>query len=87
MCPADGRDRDDEDQDADDLIGTAIVELDHAPENQDWALEDWFEIEDKKGKTTGAVYLQISWAQQRDREAMQRSLQRTQELQLEYPPA
>ena len=77
----------DEDQDADDLIGTAIVELDHAPENQDWALEDWFEIEDHKGKTTGAVHLQISWAQQRDREAMARSLQRTQELQLEGPPA
>jgi Ca2+-dependent lipid-binding protein len=71
----------DEDQDADDLIGTAIVELDHAPEDQDWALEDWFEIEDKKGKMTGAVHLQISWAQQRDREAMHRSMQRTQELQ------
>ena len=68
----------DEDADADDLIGTAIVELDHAPMHEDWALEDWFEIEDKKGKTTGAVHLQMSWAMPRDR-----TLQNTQELQLQ----
>ena len=78
-----------QDKDKDDLIGTAIVELDHAPQNevsrptapaaaavpgaegsvlqQDWALEDWFEIEDENGKRTGSIHVQLSWAMPRDR--------------------
>jgi hypothetical protein len=51
----------DEDAGKDDLIGTAIVELDHAPEGQDWELQDWFAISDDSSKETGQVQLLLSW--------------------------
>ena len=53
----------DEDAGTDDLIGTAIVELDHAPTGQDWELQDWFTISDAKEKDTGQVHLLLSWTQ------------------------
>ena len=56
----------DEDQgSADDLIGTAIIELDHQPENRDWAMEEWFEITDAKSKLTGSLHLHLSWSNPR----------------------
>ena len=53
----------DEDAGEDDLIGTAIVELDHAPEGQDWELQDWFTISDAREQDSGEVHLLLSWTQ------------------------
>lgn len=57
----------DEDADADDHIGTAIVELDNQPETGDWLHDEWYEIADGKGKTTGEVHVHINWEMPRDR--------------------
>eukprot|EP01051_Picozoa_sp_SAG22_P006571 SAG22_NODE_434_length_10555_cov_3.917559_11_plen_59_part_00 len=49
------------------VAGTAIVELDHAPDGQDWELQDWFAISDDPQavppKQTGQVHLLLSWTQ------------------------
>eukprot|EP01052_Picozoa_sp_SAG31_P014878 SAG31_NODE_939_length_10873_cov_5.403843_9_plen_354_part_00 len=53
----------DEDAGQDDLIGTALVDLDHAPEGRDWELQDWFTIFDSKEVETGEVHLLLTWTQ------------------------
>ena len=56
---------DEDEGSSDDMIGTAIIELDHQPEGEDWAMEEWFEISDAKEKITGSLHLLLSWSNPR----------------------
>jgi Ca2+-dependent lipid-binding protein len=51
---------------ADDLIGAVILDLDHAPD-EDWAMDEWWELTDKKKKSTGSIHLHVSWSNPRER--------------------